>query len=80
MLVVHVQNVGAGGSVKSQPCNRAGVGFGQGLAPHERVHELSVMEILDSVAHGRTLYPYPYPPAIPGSAKDNSPVHGTGAV
>jgi len=35
--------------------NRAGAGSGQGLASHERTHELSIMKVLDSVTHGRTL-------------------------
>jgi hypothetical protein len=55
--------------MKEQPCDRGGMGFGQRLAPHERVHELSVIEILDSVAHGRTLYPYPWSPAMSASGQ-----------
>jgi hypothetical protein len=55
ILVVHIQNVGGRGAVQNQAGNGVRVGFGQGFVSHERVHELAMVEILDSVAHGRNL-------------------------
>lgn len=57
VLVVHVQNGGAGGAMVDQSGNSSCASFGQRLFPHERVHELAVAEILDAVAHGADRIP-----------------------
>ena len=52
-----------------QSGNSSRASFGQGLSPHERVHELAVVEILDAVTHGADRIP-------PSTFSQSQPVAG----